>query len=100
MARRDAQAAADKERLSAGPSELAKKLDLIDRRFGRGETYSRPDQSLIHRKIVPEWVLRVARLHPDIHMRGHAANLVEQIEILRKEGFPAVKVEGDDDGAH
>ena len=82
-------------------SELSKKLDALNRRFGQGETYSRKDQALIHRKIVSEWVMRVARLHPDIHMRGHAANLVEQIEILRKEGFPAVKLEGEDEhGSH
>jgi hypothetical protein len=81
-------------------SELSKKLDALNRRFGQGETYSRRDQALIHHKIVPEWVVRVARLHPDVHMRGHAANLIDQVEILRKEGFPAVKLEGEDDHGH
>lgn len=71
-------------------------LDKLNKHFGRGETYSRRDQGLIYNGIVPEWALRVARLHPDVHMRGHAANLVDQLEILRKEGFPKVKWEIDD----
>jgi len=78
-------------------SELSKKLDELNRRFGTGETYSRADQARIHHKIVPEWAIRVARFHPDVHMRGHADNLVTQLDILRKEGFPAVKLKDEDE---
>ena len=95
MARRDVKPAEPVER-----SELSKKLDALNRRFGQGETYSRGDQALIHHKIVPEWAIRVARFHPDVHMRGHADNLVTQLDILKKEGFPAVKYPGEDDGPH
>jgi hypothetical protein len=93
MARRDLKPAP----LPAERSELSKKLDELNRRFGTGETYSRGDQALIHHKIVPEWAIRVARFHPDRHMRGHADNLVTQLDILRKEGFPAVKLKDEDE---
>ena len=76
-------------------TRLGAALDALERHFGRGETYGRRDQQLILFGLVPEWVLRVARKHPDDHVRGHAANLVDQLEILRRECFAAVRYPGE-----
>lgn len=79
----------------AQQSKLSAQLDLLVRHFGAGETYCKRDQSLLLYGLVPEWAMRVARKHPDPHMRGHAANLLDQLEILRREGFPAVRYPGE-----
>ena len=34
----------------------------LDAHFGKGETYSRQERELIEGKVVPEWLLRGAKL--------------------------------------
>lgn len=45
----------------ADPSPLRTKLDALEKRFGRGQTYGRQERALILDHGVPEWLVRGRR---------------------------------------
>ncbi len=77
-------------RLSLPARPLGDLLAELESFYGRGETYGKAERTAILAGQVPEWLYRVARFHPALEWRNHCANLIAQLDIAWREGWPAV----------
>ncbi len=80
--------------MAAETRPLAEIIDALERRFGKGETYTRAEREAIGSGRVPEWLFRIAHFHADAQLASHCKNLIDQIEIAYREGGPGVRFEG------
>lgn len=73
---------------------LLKRVDELDKKYGRGPTYGPHDRKLILDRIVPEWLLR-GRLVLKGEMQARCEQLIQMLERAHTAVAPLVRDESD-----
>lgn len=75
---------------------ITKRADELERKYGRGPTYSLHDHKLILDGVVPEWLLRGRKL-----LKGEQSERCDQlIKMLERAHAAVAPLIRDDEGSH